>query len=79
MQTQAETFAAIRALGLAIRATGWGDFRIAPRLDTLGAAPGATREARQEAIALQESVAYYTDDLADALDTARAMVGAAVH
>lgn len=78
MQTQTQTLAAIRALGLAARVTECGEIRVAPRLDTL-ARPGATGAERREAIALQEAVAYYAADLGDALDTARAMVGARVH
>lgn len=72
MQTQAQTLAAIRALGLAARVTPHGEYRVAPRLDSIAAE-------RREAIALQEGIAYYTEDAEDAIATARAMVGARVH
>lgn len=69
--TRQQTIDAIQALGLRctfIRETG--EFRITPNLGPL---PGG-RLAQERHRAEVEAKAYYTDDKADALDTARAMV-----
>lgn len=56
---QKDVFAELRALGLKVKKTEYGEFRVAP------AGLSKTRE---------EDVAYYTDDLTDALGTGKAML-----
>lgn len=55
---QKETFTAIRALGLTVRKTEHGEYRVTVKTSNR---------------ALAERLAYYASDLSDALSTARAM------
>lgn len=67
--TRKETLAAIRELGLAASYDAASrEYRVAPSF-TLAGGRGFQAQQREE----QERAAYYTDDKADALDTARAM------